>query len=135
MKRWTSFAIGLALQAAIGAPLSFVSLIGTQGMHRDMYVGMIVYPLVSLTIVHAVAAAAGLIPVALGMGRGAYRTGIFGALAGAVVAAALFSAGMLGLRVYLFPPLLFLLPVLGSGIGIARWPGTLQTEPMADTLK
>jgi hypothetical protein len=120
MKGRTAATIGLALQASIGVPLSFVSLIGTQGMHSDMYVGIIVYPLVALTIVHAVAAAVGLIPVALAVGGDAYRAGIFGALAGAVVAAVLFSAGMLGVDVYLFP-LFFLFPAVGSGIGIARW--------------
>jgi hypothetical protein len=135
MNKWMSLAGGLILQTVLGVPLSFVSLIGTQGMHSDMYVGIIVYPLVALTIVHAIAAAVGLIPVALLVGGSAYRAGIFGAIAGAVVAAILFSAGMLGVPVYLFPPLLFLLPVLGSGIGVARWPGTLQTEPMADALK
>jgi hypothetical protein len=121
MNRWILNAAGLLLQTVIGVPLSFLSLIGTQGMHSDMRVGMVVYPLVALTIVHAIAAAVGLAPVAFGVGGDTYRAGIIGALGGAVFASLLFSAGMLGMEVYLFPPLLFLFPMVGSGIVMARW--------------
>lgn len=125
MKRWISIAIGLALQTVVGVPLSFISLIGTQGMHRDMYVGMVMYPLIALCIVHTIASAVGLFPVALNVGGSAYRAGLVGAVCGALVAAALFSAEMLGVRLFILPPLLFLLPVAGSALAIAK---TLNEE-------
>ena len=111
---------GLALQTVVGVPLSFISLIGTQGMHSDMHVGMVLYPLIALCIVHAIASAAGLFPVAMNVGGRAYRAGIVGSVCGAVVAAALFSAEMLGVRLFILPPLLFLLPVAASGLAMAK---------------
>jgi len=120
VKRWLSIAAGLVLQTLVGVPLSFVSLIGTQGMHSDQYLGMTVFPAVALCIVHAIASAVGLFPVALSEGGGAYRAGILGAVAGALLAAILFSAEMLGVRLYILPPLLFLLPTAGAAFAIAK---------------
>ena len=106
-------------------PLSFFSLIGTQGMHSDMQVGMVLYPLIALCIVHAIASAVGLFPVAMSVGGRAYRAGVVGSVCGAVVASALFSAEMPGVRLFVLPPLLFLLPTAGSALAMIK---TLNEE-------
>jgi len=86
---------GFALSVMLSIPLSFVGLIGTQGMHgTEPFLEIFAFVGAVLVVVNAIAAAVGMFPVALWVGGGPYRAAILGSCAGALIAAVLFTGSM-----------------------------------------
>jgi hypothetical protein len=112
---------GTVLTAILSIPASFVGLIGTQGMHgTEPLLEVLAFVSAVLVVVNAVAAAVGMLPVALLLGGRAYRSAILGACVGALVGGVLFTGSMRVPELWrIYPLLCFVIPAACGAVATA----------------
>jgi hypothetical protein len=112
---------GAILTAILSIPASFLGLIGTQGMHgTEPLLEVLAFVCAVLVVVNAVAAAVGMLPVALLLGARPYRAAILGACVGAIVGGVLFTGSMRAPELSrIYPLTCFVIPAACGALAIA----------------